>query len=152
MTAENKLSMWVCNWNVTDSKNYFRPDYSRPNLRYDPPRKCPTILYGVNLSEATCSPANTRRRANAGLMLCQGRRRWPSISPALVQCLVFAVSCDIILFQSVLFSYWAAFVYRVIDLYMGLQANPSFIERRSQARTPLLHSSFKKKCFFPVHS
>ena len=30
-------------------KQYFRPDYSRPNLRYDRPKKCPTILYEVNL-------------------------------------------------------------------------------------------------------
>ena len=35
-------------------------------------------------------PANTRHWTNAGLMLAQRRRRWDNISPALVQCLVFA--------------------------------------------------------------
>ena len=30
-------------------KHYIRPDYSRQNLRYDRLKKCPTILYGVNL-------------------------------------------------------------------------------------------------------
>ena len=33
-----------------DSKKHFsRPDYTRPSLRYDRPKKCPTILYGVYL-------------------------------------------------------------------------------------------------------
>ena len=29
--------------------NYFRPDYSRVSLRYDRPKKSPTILYASNL-------------------------------------------------------------------------------------------------------
>ena len=30
-------------------KNYFRTDYSRASVKYDRPKKCPTILYGANL-------------------------------------------------------------------------------------------------------
>ena len=29
-------------------KKKIRPDYSRTSLRYDRPRKCATILYGIN--------------------------------------------------------------------------------------------------------
>ena len=35
-------------------------------------------------------PANTRRWPNAGLILCQRRRRWANIKPALGQRLLFA--------------------------------------------------------------
>ena len=36
--------------NVTGSKIiYFRPDYPTGSLIYDRPKKCPTILYAVNL-------------------------------------------------------------------------------------------------------
>ena len=34
---------------LKSKKNYFRPDHSRASLRYDRPKKCPMILYGVNL-------------------------------------------------------------------------------------------------------
>ena len=43
---------WECE-HVTEMslilKTSFRPDYSRASLGYDCPKKCPTILYGVNL-------------------------------------------------------------------------------------------------------
>ena len=42
--------MRACNRNLTDSKkNNFCPDYSRASLRYDRAKKCPPILYVVNL-------------------------------------------------------------------------------------------------------
>ena len=46
-------------------------------------------------------PANTRQWINAGLMLAQRLRRWPNISPALVQCLVLArvLLDDVIIFS-----------------------------------------------------
>ena len=42
--------MRAWDWYVTDSKkNYFWPDYSPIFFRYDSPKKCPTILYAVNM-------------------------------------------------------------------------------------------------------
>ena len=49
-SATSQLNLWACDLNVTDSKKtFFPPDYSRESLRYDYPKKCPKILYGVNL-------------------------------------------------------------------------------------------------------
>ena len=42
-------------------------------------------------------PANKKQSPNAGLMLCQRRRRWPSIKPALGHCHVF--SCWLLFFS-----------------------------------------------------
>ena len=46
----------------------------------------------------TLCPADTRRWTNVGLMLVQRRRRWASLKPALVQCLVF--SCEMMQFRT----------------------------------------------------
>ena len=57
--------------------------------------KCPLDKWKVTaicLCPADLDPANTRRLANADLMLGQRRRRWPNIKPALVKRFVFAGS------------------------------------------------------------
>ena len=42
--------MRTWDWYVTDSKkNFFWPDYSPIFFRYDSPKKCPMILYAVNM-------------------------------------------------------------------------------------------------------
>ena len=47
--ATSELSMPAWNWNVADSKkNYFRPDHG-PYFPIWQSKKCPTILYAVNL-------------------------------------------------------------------------------------------------------
>ena len=42
--------------------------------------------------ECETAPANTTHSPNAGTMLCQSRRRWPNIVPALGEPLLFATS------------------------------------------------------------
>ena len=43
---------WACDF-VAEilliQKKKFRPDYSRPSLRYERPKKCLTNLYGANV-------------------------------------------------------------------------------------------------------
>ena len=41
-------------------KKYFRPDYSTISLIYDRPKKCPMILYTVNLWLKPVSATGTR--------------------------------------------------------------------------------------------
>ena len=60
--------MRACNWNVTASKKiYFRPDDPRASLRYDSPKKCPTILYRVNLWLETVSSTCDRPISRSAL-------------------------------------------------------------------------------------
>ena len=63
------------------------------SLRYDRPKKFPTIVYGVNLCiEKTINappppfPENAKHSPNAELLLGQRRRRWASIITTLGQC------------------------------------------------------------------
>ena len=48
------------------------------------------LLKWLKIITSSRTTASTRYWTNAGLMLGQQRRHWASISPALVQCLVFA--------------------------------------------------------------
>ena len=60
--------MRACNWNVTAPKKiYFRPDDPRASLRYDSPKKCPTILYRVNLWLETVSATCDRPISRSAL-------------------------------------------------------------------------------------
>ena len=52
--------------------------------------RCRLVLAASSMHCQTCSPANTRRKTSAGLMLGQRRRRWAGIVPALGQNLLFA--------------------------------------------------------------
>ena len=49
----------------------------------------PLLVQHLVFTTTIPSPANTRQSANAGLMVGQRLRRWPTIKPALGECFVF---------------------------------------------------------------